>query len=183
MIGWGWIVAYTSLIYATIPFARSWLNFLREVLGSSFSLWVNVFLALFGVILVTFLGTTRALSRNQWITLIAIGLALSLFVSEMEIPEERIHLLEYAGLGYLLVWAFRSRYQNILLYHRALGLVFLIGIGDELIQGALPNRFFDLRDILFNTLGGAIGIVMAASIVPSTEKMDRIEGLKPAGRD
>jgi len=176
MIGWGWIAAYTLLLYATIPFARTWLNFLRNMLGASFSFWVNVSLALVGVILLAFFWISQTLNRKQWIALIAIGLAVCLFMSEMGIPEERIHLLEYAGLGYLLVWAFRSRYQNILLYHRALGLVLLIGIGDEVIQGALPNRIFDLRDILFNTLGGTAGIMVAASTFPSTEVLDRVEG-------
>ncbi len=165
MIGWGLVIAYTLVLYITIPFGRSLLNFLKGLLGTSFSLWVNGVLVMMGVALSTFFWIHRTLNRRQWMTLLAVYLVMAVIAGRMPIPEERIHLLEYAGLGYLIGYVLQPRLQNILLYNRALGLVFLIGFGDELIQGMLPSRVFDLRDILFDAVGGITGIIIRSNTV------------------
>jgi len=73
-------------------------------------------------------------------------------------PEERIHIIQYAGLG-VLIFPFQGKtsWDKITLGY-AFGLILLIGMGDEIIQWLLPNRVFDVRDILFNFLGGILGI-------------------------
>lgn len=165
MRGWLWVTVYTLLLYATIPFGRSLLNLLKGQLGPSFTLWVNGVLIMAGVALFTFFWIHRTLNRRQWMILLTVCLAVAFIVGRMPIPEERIHLLEYAGLGYLIVCALQTRLQNILLYNRGLGLVFLIGIGDELIQGILPSRIFDFRDIFFNAIGGIMGTIIGVNTV------------------
>ena len=160
---WLWVIVYTLLLYSIIPFGRSLLNFLKNLLGTSFSLWMNGVLAMVGVTLVTFFWIHRAMNRRQWMMLLGVYLAVAIFVGQMSIPEERVHLLEYAGLGFLIVSALQPRLQNILLYNRALLLVFVIGIGDGLIQGMLPSRVFDFRDVLFNAIGGIAGIVIRSN--------------------
>ncbi len=165
MTWWGWVIAYTLVLYATIPFTRPLLNFLKSLLGTSFSLWVNGASAIMGLSLVTFFWMHKTLNRRQWMTLLGVCLIVAVIAGRMPIPEERIHLLEYAGLGYLVACALEPRLQNILLYNRALGLVFFIGFGDELIQGMLPSRVFDLRDVLFNAMGGIAGIIIRSSTV------------------
>ncbi len=165
MIRWLWVVAYTLLLYVTIPFARPLLNFLKSLIGTSFSLWVNGVLTMVGVAMFTFFWMHKTLNRRQWTTLLGVCLIVAVIVGRIPIPEERVHLLEYAGLGYLIACALEPRLRNILLYNRALGLVFLIGFGDELIQGMLPSRVFDLRDVLFNAVGGIAGIIIRSSTV------------------
>ncbi len=165
MIRWLWVAAYALLLYVTIPFARPLLNFLKSLIGISFSLWVNGASAIVGLSLVTFFWMHKTLNRRQWMALLGVCLIMVVIVERMSIPEERIHLLEYAGLGYLIACALEPRLQNILLYNRALGLVFLIGFGDELIQGMLPTRVFDLRDVLSNAMGGIAGIIIRSSTV------------------
>jgi VanZ family protein len=78
-------------------------------------------------------------------------------------PEERIHFVEYAVLGVLLYFALREGIlgRRLILYIPAL--VFIIGLGDELIQGILPNRVYDFRDVLMNLAGGILGELILIS--------------------
>ena len=38
-----------------------------------------------------------------------------------------------------------------------------VGWGDELVQGVLPNRVYDLRDVLLNAIAGALVVTVAAT--------------------
>jgi arylsulfatase len=64
------------------------------------------------------------------------------------LPEERIHLAQYGPLG-ALVWR--------VLGARGLGLALLIGLGDEALQGALPDRTFDPWDVVANGTAASAG--------------------------
>ena len=91
---------------------------------------------------------------------VALVLASWLLILQVVVtPAEIVHLLEYGGLGYLIGWATRvSRFVS----WPTLGcfvLVTLAGSGDEAIQYLLPNRYFEMRDILLNTWCGAAGLV------------------------
>jgi hypothetical protein len=166
MISWLWVTVYTLFLYAIIPFSRDLLNLSKEFLGESFSFSMNLtFILIAGMVLMAH-WLKRALTVGQWGRLIAAFLLLLLFATQLEIPEERIHLLQYAVLGYLVVLAQRLQCRSITLYNRALLLVFVIGTGDELIQAILPDRFFDIRDVLFNAVGGIGGIIVRANTVP-----------------
>ncbi|MFY9270071.1 MAG: VanZ family protein [Candidatus Manganitrophaceae bacterium] len=101
---------------------------------------------------------------------VLIALTVVFLAARTAMAEERVHLLEYGVLGYLTaraIWrtlvtpgSSGCERMNLLpLSIVAFGLVFLIGVGDELIQGQLPNRVFDLHDILLNAVGGAAGIL------------------------
>lgn len=66
----------------------------------------------------------------------------------------------YSLLGWLLAWSLEEKKVSPLL---PLLLAWLAGTGDELIQGLLPDRVFDLRDILFNGLAGTAGTALFAT--------------------
>lgn len=95
------------------------------------------------------------------ITVLAIGLSLAW---QIKIVVERIHILEYGFLGWFasrdLIRGRSKKLKGIIL---ACLLATAVGIIDEVFQAILPYRFFDLRDILFNSLGGIWGIVLYLS--------------------
>jgi hypothetical protein len=66
-------------------------------------------------------------------------------------PRERIHLLEYSILGWLSYWAGGWK---------AIPYVVLVSILDEIVQGQIPGRVFDFRDIYFNLISSGIGILL-----------------------
>lgn len=76
-------------------------------------------------------------------------------------PIEATHLLEYGLLSVLIIYALageKHRPFPINLYYKAALITLLIGIADEIHQGSLPNRVFDVNDILINAISGVLGL-------------------------
>jgi hypothetical protein len=86
------------------------------------------------------------------LTIATIGLGLTWFL--LDIPEERIHVLEYALLGWLI---FRDS------SHLLFSFLFIMAVGflDEGFQYILPYRYFQLWDVFLNGCGGLLGIIIA----------------------
>ncbi|KAA3631942.1 MAG: VanZ family protein [Bacteroidetes bacterium] len=161
-------------IYSTLSLAQPASNFL-----SDHGLLTPFFIL--GMLLVAVTILTQGFQRR--IKKIDIGLTLGVIVVylmvfvRMEIPEERTHLIEYGVLAIFVHEAIKERYRlTTLVLQPALIAIFItavFGIIDECIQIFLPNRVFDFRDIIFNTLAGimAIGISSVISWV-----RDRVKG-------
>ncbi len=148
---------YLFCLYASLGIARSVAEYLRT--QNLLRLTVS---ALFSLVLPAVLlwrfsvtGRQRMLRR---VMLLLILLAAAFILSHT--PEERLHFLTYGLLGWLFSWTLEE--QQVSLFWPLL-FVWLAGTGDELIQGLLPNRVFDLRDILFNGIAGAAGIAIFAT--------------------
>jgi VanZ family protein len=89
----------------------------------------------------------------------------------MEVPQERLHLVEYGGLALLLRAAFTESFAVRSFGEPApnadvwtLGSATAIGWIDEAVQGALPNRQYDLRDVAFNALAAALALGAAVAL-------------------
>lgn len=130
--------------------------------------------AIGGVFLSAAILAAVALARRRaplraWLVLtlcvtVYAGLALA-----MEVPQERLHLVEYGALALLgraalaesvAVRALSGRVSSVDVW--ALGASTAIGWLDEAIQGILPNRIYDLRDVAFNALAAALALGSAA---------------------
>ncbi|MYH72435.1 MAG: VanZ family protein [Acidimicrobiia bacterium] len=95
---------------------------------------------------------------------VALGVATVYFMVfvRMGIAEERTHLIEYGIVALLIHAALNERAMQsphvpapaVL----AVAIAGSVGVIDELIQALLPNRVFDLRDILFNVLAAAMAV-------------------------
>ena len=70
---------------------------------------------------------------------------------------ERFHLLLYGILSAIVFWALKLDVKNkrIYIYTAVIGCA--LGMIDELIQGVLPSRVFDVRDICMNWLSIGMG--------------------------
>ena len=75
---------------------------------------------------------------------------------------ERSHLMEYAVLAIFVHMALieRSGENNkvLKLALLAIGITFTIGVLDECVQIFLPNRVFDINDIMFNGFSAVMAI-------------------------
>ena len=79
---------------------------------------------------------------------------------QIKIPVEKVHILEYGVLGWFIardLIKVKRKNTGIIL---ACIFCIVVGVLDELFQAVLPYRVFDLRDIVFNGLGGAWGIIL-----------------------
>jgi hypothetical protein len=165
---WLWTLAalLLLLIYGSSYLVRILLDRLMErgwLGGAVFLLFATV-----GAVLVVVLVRGRPGPREMG--LIAAGaLTYWVILSSMELPQERIHFVEYGLLGGLFYAALKERWsqRSWRLFSRrspelwAVILTALAGWLDELIQAVVPGRFYDLRDVAFNALAGGllVGIV------------------------
>ncbi|MCD6310979.1 MAG: VanZ family protein [Elusimicrobia bacterium] len=160
-----WIIAvsYTALIYLSLPFMRGILNYTREFFGGTgaFSVAVNTTLALaaFGAVLI--LINLRAGILRFAVFFLFAAAVIIIAAKKLDIPEERIHFIQYGLCGYLYMNAALALsaavWKKVSI---AIAVTVLAGIGDELIQGILPSRVYDIRDIYFNSFAGVSGVIL-----------------------
>ena len=159
---WAAVVLYVASIYLTIPFAtRAWL---------ALSDWLHVSQGRLSAALLSTAAVAVAvaiLRRSRPSTSTTVGLAGSgaayayLLAYAFVEPIERIHLIEYGALPWLIWWAL-GRQQTVQTLTVAWVLSAGIGIFDELIQHFTPGRFGELRDILINWESSALGLALMA---------------------
>ncbi|MGI9430713.1 MAG: VanZ family protein, partial [Myxococcota bacterium] len=83
-------------------------------------------------------------------------------------PVEALHFVQYGVLGILAFRALSQRIPDPSVYFGAALIGGGVGILDEAIQWATPQRVWDLRDMGFNFIGaGAIQVGIAAGIQPA----------------
>ncbi len=71
-----------------------------------------------------------------------------------------LHLIEYLILSSLIYASFNAssnQIKNSTIFWLSFSLCALYGISDEIHQLFVPNRHFELLDILFDTIGSLIG--------------------------
>ena len=84
---------------------------------------------------------------------------------QCKFPAERLHLVEYGLLAYLLYRALRLYLPSGKAY--IFGFLIASGFGflDELIQYILPNRVFETRDVMTNVLAAGLGLLALRIII------------------
>lgn len=163
---WGLVVVYVFGLLAVQPFLGFAVDAFKARWGEAAlerTVWVAAALAAAAVLagLAWFWGAARPLER----VLVIAGLALyAVGVAVLEIPQERLHYVEYgmlSGLVYAGLQAREGRGRA-----RAAAVAFLVAAGlgtvDEVLQGRLwERRYFDWRDVALNARAAALGILLA----------------------
>ena len=154
-----YLYAYSASFFTIISatFARQLLNLLNtQVNGQAakFCFWVLT------IPLLMFLF--RKALRGNFATLV-IGSAVVLFSLQLNLFEERIHLLQYGLVGLLWTRAYLStKLEQSLILPGLLGLTASLATAciDEGVQALLPYRVADIRDIGFDALGCLAGVLI-----------------------
>lgn len=169
---WFFAAGYVLLIYSTLHIVRPITTWLRKQ-GLLRALIVAAFVVTL-VVLLTYL-MRAGIRWREGLVLAAAALGYAAVFPLALAPEERIHLLEYGLLGALLYLALLERRSvqgasqgSPGLLERFPGIAaFLIasaaGWVDEIIQGILPSRYYDLRDVGFNSFAAALAIAAMAA--------------------
>ena len=76
------------------------------------------------------------------------------------LARERLHLVEYGFVGFFLYRALRLDIGRNRAYAVSFCLTVVIGIGDELIQLMLPQRFFEIKDVQLNAFSAGLGLML-----------------------
>ncbi len=154
-----WFTAflYVGFIYATLGIVGVPLKFLRRHGLLKISL-TSSYTLLAGSIL---MGLVRSKSRQIWkfISLFILFASYFFMAQHLSSPEEEVHFLEYGLVGILFIRALRFHFDSYWkTFFTALLLASLAGWIDELIQGLLPNRHYDVKDIVLNAVSALLGL-------------------------
>lgn len=124
----------------------------------------------------------RGATRLEWLALGGIGAVYAALLERMTIVQERLHLLEYGLLALGFRAALDARRRSGAgpagawsVPAGAWALTAAAGWLDEGIQAVLPNRVYDLRDVGFNALAGALALASAAALEAAREHARRGE--------
>lgn len=90
---------------------------------------------------------------------------LYLLKYQCQFPAERLHLMEYGLLAYLFYRALRNDFPSKKAY--VLGFLFasVFGFFDEAIQYVLPNRVFEIRDVMTNVMAAGLGLLAVKVLI------------------
>lgn len=154
---WGLVAAYALFIYSTLPLGLPARDFFRNSVGLENLIYAIGFACAALVVYFNLNSIRRwgAVSAIWFFTLLAV---FALFISSLEQPVERLHLIEYAVMGWLSHRAARLRHDRWRSYALAALVTVSLGWLDEAIQFWIPDRVYDNRDVLLNGAGGALGL-------------------------
>lgn len=156
---WSLSAVWTIFIYATLGIVRPICEFLRQ--------WGALNFLVSGAIIVTIIAAVwLALLRRPprqkrvYLFLILILAAYAGLMVYLRIPEERVHLLQYGMLAFLIYRAAKLDVADIRAYGVSLSLTSLLGWIDECLQHITPGRFFDWKDVLLNAVSAALALAL-----------------------
>lgn len=123
------------------------------------------------VLVAVAIGAWIARAGGRWraaAALVAVGGVYASANLGLEIVQERIHLLQYGALALLAESALRARAGADATFGLrspaawaagAFAVAFAGGFADEALQGLLPQRYYDLRDVGLNGVSAALALV------------------------
>lgn len=96
---------------------------------------------------------------------LAVALLFFYAMSRLELPVERIHFIEYGTLSFFLFRVLRHFFRVPWSFIGSALIASGIGVIDELLQGLLPNRTYDTRDLWINFFSASLGMLVVATWV------------------
>jgi len=153
-------IAIALFIIISASFMRQLLGLIQLRLGEEgIAILLGLILVISGLAFLIFAIRNRPGFKKTLALILTLTAGLSL-AWQIEIAVEKIHLLEYAVLGWFAVRDLIKPNQKAKAVILACAFGIAVGIVDELFQAVLPYRVFELRDIVFNGLGAAWGIAL-----------------------
>lgn len=154
------VAGYVAVIYSTLSWIPTLIDFGRWYFRYSFSFYVSMSLILILTRYVFYLFFEKKVRRiSSWLLIFGVMAAYGYLLNILWIPQERLHLFEYGFLALLVYKALKNDIKGGRIYLYTSLLVAAFGCVDELIQFFLPNRYYDMKDILINAASGVMGTI------------------------
>jgi len=156
---WSFVLVWIGIIYSTLYIVRPICTFLKET--TPFPLLINALCIIFLIaVLIVLWKTARAFDPFSYFILAGILLAYAYGMAAIQYPEEKIHFIEYGILAYLIYRAVRLDKPDFTAYGIAFLLCSILGWIDEGIQHILPNRYYQIEDVILNSVSGILGLLL-----------------------
>jgi len=167
---WSWLVvlAWTIVIFVTIPLARTIQREFERLFGSRAYFIaagiIGVFFFLF-VLIYIYQRHKRNLSRRLGWLIVLMAASVGLMKFQLQTPAEAIHFFEYGILSFFLFRACSHHVRDWLIYPISVFLLIMVASADEFLQWMMPGRYWDFRDIRLNLLAGMVVQAFIALVV------------------
>jgi len=163
---WLAVAVYTILLYSTLTLAFRIYVWMFDRYGKPFmaSLMVWIYVPV-GLALLALLFFRLPRQPGRYLTFLMLGLAMAFCLDRITIPAKRFHFLEYAPLAVLIFDALRFHCRNRYHYVWTMAIVALVGLGDEVIQGILPNRYFGINEVVTNAAAGLFALIFVGFVL------------------
>jgi len=163
---WSLIACYVTLIYSTLYIIVPIIDYMRKVLKNYFQPSVIIlFFIILSSILFYIISNREHYGLSQFLWFSFISCLYGLVIYILELPEEQVHFIEYGILSALIYLALTHDINNSSIYFLSVLIVFIFGAIDEVIQWVLPNRVFDIRDLIMNGSAGILVQLLIAMVI------------------
>ncbi len=180
---WLIVISYTLFIYITLPYAPILRDSIINSLGERIiSIIVGAIVGSIGIIIFLFLKRQKS-NLSSYIWLIILSAIYTYFLLTINIIVEKVHFIQYGLLSLFIFYALRNHFNDLSIYLIGTLLVVILGLVDEYIQGILPNRVGEIRDIWWNGLAGLLVQVAILKVIKpgSINKRIDFKSLKVVG--
>ena len=167
---WLPVIAWSLLIFATIPLAESIRQLVAGTVGPrAFVSAAVIFTAVTTCVVLVRARLTAGLGMVQALTLVGIAaLFVAAIVRLSAFPQEAMHFIEYGVLSALAYRALARPTLSRIVYPTAFMLGAVVAMLDEGLQWITPGRYWDLRDIGLNLIAMAlVQLALAFGITPA----------------
>jgi len=155
---WLRVILWTGIIFATLPYARTWTDWITQRFSGYFiPAIVYAILLYFLIYTIVWMIKSRS-SRADYVLLIIVTAGYLYSLLKITIIIEQVHFIEYGILAYFFLKAIRHYRSDAGVYLIAAFAVTLVGIIDEIIQGFLPDRVGELHDVYLNIISGLLAL-------------------------
>lgn len=158
---WTWLVLYVLLVYASSPFTPALARGLEASASGRVVLVVVPLLAVVALVPIAVRlghGLPGRLSVVSWLAIA--GMYAALWIGLCEHAVEGVHLAQYGLMSLLALRALRDIVPLPLAYGGGVLLTIAASWGNELIQSMLPNRVYDLGDVVMDGLSAMLAVVV-----------------------
>jgi len=119
----------------------------------------------------------RSFIKQYWASVSwAIVLAVLMLLPQDSFPESKLlsydkaaHLGVFAILSFLVLWGKRKKEGNVPLKNKyrfiSLTICVVYGLVLESLQSVVPGRMTDIYDLLANTIGAIVGVVVFSTFI------------------
>ena len=164
--------AYSAFVILSASFNLQILNFLNNILGEKNVTKVFYILTICFFAYLLIMSLKMKINTIRKVTIVIIVFTVLYLMYKQTIFAEKTHFFMYGLLGFLAMKDTASKIQNIKM-SLLIAVCFCAGVSilDELFQGLLPYRVYDIKDIILNLISTIFGIVLQISFCPLCKRI------------
>jgi len=180
LLAWTYVALMMTAILISLPLTPTLWKMGSDIIGGG----INNSGYIISLFILALIGLYMLLNYRKYGPIGMMSLALLgliyfyMLKHHCKFPAERLHLIEYGLLSFLAFHAFQFSFTRATSY--GFGFIFssVFGFVDELIQYVLPNRSFEVRDIVTNVFGSALGLILLGVLLRPYVKGAAVESRK-----